>query len=65
VFEAIKPVQKAIVALLTPIVLALLARFVEWAGPDIPVDPTLVETLVASAVSALFVWLVPNRTPDA
>ncbi len=56
-----KQAQKAIVAALVPIVLALLAQALDRAGIDVKVDPTLVETAVSAAVSAVFVWLVPNK----
>ena len=56
-----KQAPKAIVAALVPIVLALLAQALDRAGIDVKVDPTLVETAVSAAVSAVFVWLVPNK----
>lgn len=56
----IQSVQKAITAAAVPIVLALLAQLIDAIGVDIPVEPSVVETIVAAAVSAFFVWLVPN-----
>jgi hypothetical protein len=57
--ESLRPVAKAVVALLVPFALALIARAAEWVGVDAP-DPSLVETLVTAAVSALIVYAVPN-----
>jgi hypothetical protein len=42
----------------------LLAQLVEAVGVDTPVDPTLVETVVASVVAAVAVWLVPNQPAE-
>lgn len=56
-----KQAQKAIVAALVPLVGALLAGALERAGVDVPVDPTAVEAVVAAIVSAIAVWLVPNK----
>lgn len=58
-----KQAQKAIVAALVPLVIALLAQAFDRAGVDVKVDPTLVETAVSSVVAAVLVWLVPNKPP--
>lgn len=58
--DTLKPVAKAIAGFLAPIVLALLAALLEWIGLDIPVDPSLVETLTVSVVSAVLVYLTRN-----
>ena len=59
-----KQAQKAIVAALVPIVVALLAGAAERAGVDVPIDPTAVESIVAAVVSAVAVWAVPNKPPQ-
>lgn len=59
----LQPVAKAIVAFLVPIVLALIARLLDAAGVDVPVDPGAVETIVASAVTAIAVYATRNRQP--
>lgn len=59
-----KQAQKAVTAALVPIVLALLAGALDRAGVDIPVEPSAVEAVVAAAVSAFFVWLVPNQQAE-
>lgn len=52
---------KAITAALVPIVLALVAKLANNAGVDVPVEPSAVEALVGAVVSALLVYLVPNK----
>lgn len=63
--QFIKPIAKAVTAAVVPIAVAALVAALKWLGiEDVPVDPSLVETVVAAAVSALLVWLIPNQTPE-
>lgn len=61
--DALKPVAKAIAAFLVPIIVAVVARVLDNAGVDVPVDPGVVETLVMSALTAIAVWATRNRQP--
>lgn len=61
--DALKPYAKAVAAFLTPIMLALVAWAAEAAGIDVPIDPTVAETVVTALVTTLLVYLVRNRQP--
>ena len=61
--DALKPYAKAIAALLTPIVLALLAKGARWVGVDVAFEPTVVQTAVTSIVTGALVYFTRNRTP--
>lgn len=63
--QFIKPIAKAVTAAVVPFAVAAIVAALKWLGiDDVPVDPSLVETVVAAAVSALLVWLIPNQTPE-
>lgn len=57
--DRLAPIRKAVIALVIPWALAALAALADRVGLPAP-DPTVIETLVASIVTAVFVWLVPN-----
>lgn len=59
--DSLKPIAKAVVAFLVPIVVALVAKALDRAGVDVPVDPGAVETIVTAAVTAVAVWATRNR----
>jgi len=61
----LQSVAKAIAAFLTPIVLAILAGVVESAGLNVAFDPSVVETLIVSVLTAVSVWYVRNRPAES
>jgi ABC-type uncharacterized transport system permease subunit len=63
--DALKPYAKAVAGLLTPIVLALLAKLAKWVGVDVEFDPTVVGTAVTALVTGVLVYLVRNRPKPA
>lgn len=54
---ALKGKEKAVVAFLTPIAVANLARFI----PNVHVDPSLIEQAILSLVTSLSVYKVTNK----
>lgn len=59
--QYVPQIAKAIAAALTPVVVAAVVATLDWIGADVRVDPSWVETVIASAVTALAVYLVPNK----
>lgn len=59
--DKLAPYSKAIAAVVTPIVLTLIAWAARKAGIDEAPDPTAVGAVVTSAVTGLLVYLVRNR----
>lgn len=59
--DTLKPIAKAIAALIVPFVIAGLDELAEKAGINIPVEASLVDTVVVAAVSAVVVWVVRNQ----
>lgn len=58
---ALKPIAKAVAGVVTPFVIAGVAKLCEKAGIDVPVDPDLVETTVIAIVTGIAVWFTRNR----
>lgn len=62
--DTLAPYAKAIAALLTPVVVALLAWLADRAGVEGVPDPTAVGTAVTALVTGLLVYLVRNRARE-
>lgn len=59
--DFIPTAAKAVAAFVTPLLAALVAVLVEKTGVDLPFDPSASEAFIASAVTAIAVYVVANR----
>lgn len=62
----VQPIAKAVAALVAPWIVFALAWLVNRTGIELPIDPPMIETAVASAIAAAFVWWRENgNDPEA
>lgn len=61
--EFVRTIAKAVAAFVTPLIVTFVAGLAERAGVEVPVDPSWVESLVVSVITAFAVWATRNRQP--
>jgi hypothetical protein len=59
--DVLESIAKALAALLVPYILMVLANMTEKTGIEVPFDPSWVETVILSVVTAIAVWWKRNR----
>lgn len=57
----LKPIAKAVAAVVAPFAVAAVNKFAEKAGIPTPIDPSLIDTIVVAVISGVAVWATRNR----